>query len=98
MKQFWATFTGQLLAGLLPLIAVGIVGLLVWRKIFGADKTVEGVVNNTIDAAVSIPGGVASVIGSAVRGESSTTYITFAEQQLMAAKNLAAARGQGVAQ
>lgn len=94
MKQFWATFTGQLLAGLLPIIALGVVGLLVWRKIFGNQKTAADVVENTIDAAVSIPGGVVSLIGSQIRGEGEAGYISQAQMKINSALALARARGQ----
>lgn len=96
-KQFWGTFAGQLAASIVPLVAIGIVGLLIWRKIFG-DQTATGVVENVIDSAASIPGGVKSLIGSTFRGESAATYITWADQQLLAAAELARSRGQGAAQ
>lgn len=92
-KQFWGTLGGQLAAVLIQLAAVGVVALLVWKKIFGPQKTVEDVVERTIDAAVAIPGGVASVIGSTLRGESEAGYITDAQQRQRAAEQLAARRG-----
>lgn len=93
-KEFWATLGGQLAATLLQLSILGVVLLLIWRQIFGK-KTATTVVENVIDSAASIPGGVVSLIGSAARGESEASYITFAEQQVRAAQLLALERGQG---
>lgn len=97
-KGYWADIGAQLVSVLastvFQLVLLGVVGLLVWRKVFGSEKTVEKVVGDTIDAAATIPGGVVSVIGSTLRGESESGYITFAEQQARAAAALAAKRGQ----
>ena len=88
MKDFWATFGGQVAASLLPLALVGVVGLLIWRKIFG-DNTATQVVNNVIDSAATIPSGLTSLVGSAINGESEATYITQAQAQQLAAEALA---------
>lgn len=96
-KGFWQTVGAQLTGTLLQLSLLGIVGLLIWRQIFGA-KTTANVVENVIDSAASIPGGVVSLIGSTWRGESEAGYISHAEMQARAAAYLAQQRGQGAAQ
>ncbi len=93
MKSFWASFGGQVAAALLPVALVGIIGLLIWRRLFGA-QTATDVVNNVIDSAATIPSGLTSLVGSAIRGESEATYITQAQQTQLAAEALARKQGR----
>ena len=93
MKGFWAGFSGQLTAALLPIIAVGIVALLIWQKLFGG-KSLEKVASDTLDAAKTIPGGLVSVASSVLRGEGEGSYITAERQRELAAAYLAQKRAQ----
>lgn len=73
---------------ILQLALLGIVGLVVWRKIFGSQQSVADVVNNTIDAAATLPGGVASAALSVLRGENESTYISQDEARQLAQDQL----------
>lgn len=88
MKQFWAQLGAQLAAYAAAVAIVALLAYLAWRKLFGA-RAPGQVVQDTVDAAKSIPSGVASLVGSTIRGESAAGYITADQQRAQAAQRLA---------
>lgn len=74
---------------IVQLLLLGVVGLLVWRKIFGADKTVKDTFDETVDAAVSLPRGILSAADSALRGQNDSTYLSQDQARELARRRLA---------
>ena len=93
MKKVLAGIGGQVAVSLIPFALAALAAYLIWRRLFGANSVTQ-VVKNTFDAAATIPGGLRSLVGSAIRGESEATYITAAEQRQREAVNLARKQGR----
>lgn len=91
MKGVVREITAQLAPLLIMLAVVGIVGLLVWRKLFG-DKTASDVAGDTAAAAATIPGGLVSLVDSKLVSHPESDYITREQQTANAAAQLALKR------
>ncbi len=98
MGAFWKGLGGQILASLFPIIAVGVVGLLIWRKLFGA-QTATQVVDNTVKAAGDSVTGLQSIASSLIDGTALTDagYVSQDEARQMAAAALAKKRAGAAA-
>lgn len=91
MGELLGELKRQLLPILVMVAVLALLGFLAWRKLFG-NKSPGEVVGDTFNGALEIAGGLPSLIGSKLRGESEATYITAADQRRLAQEALARKR------